>query len=258
MHPASTTPSVAPPTSSSARSTARWAGSTAAATATRFARTAIQSKNKRPPRSPTACGSLPPEGAAGRLGAARRRPEPPRSLTACGPLPPEGAAGPLGAAPREPEGFFDRWSRRKQQVRAGEVPPEPVVRTEDEALEPAAPPGPSPSVLPAAQAPPPLTLADVQALDIDSDFKPFVAEGVAPEVKNAAFRKLFADPHFNVMDGLDTYIDDYAKPSPLPDSVLRQMASAKFLKLFEEEPEETPGNDGLPDVARSEERRVGK
>jgi O-antigen ligase len=30
-----------------------------------------------PPRSPTACGSLPPEGAAGRLGAARRRPGPP-------------------------------------------------------------------------------------------------------------------------------------------------------------------------------------
>jgi hypothetical protein len=39
---------------------------------------------------------------------------------------------------------------------------------------------------------------------------------VAPEVKNAAFKKLFADPHFNVMDGLDIYIDDYSKPDPLP------------------------------------------
>src|SRR5437868_5991435 len=32
-----------------------------------------------PPRSPTACGSLPPEGAAGRLGAARRRPPRPHA-----------------------------------------------------------------------------------------------------------------------------------------------------------------------------------
>src|SRR5437868_4372898 len=68
MHPASTTPSVAPPTSSSARSTARWAGSTAAATATRFARTAIQSKNKWPPRSLTACGRCPPRGPQAALG----------------------------------------------------------------------------------------------------------------------------------------------------------------------------------------------
>ena len=43
-------------------------------------------------------------------------------------------------------------------------------------------------------------------------------------------KKLFADPHFNVMDGLDTYIDDYAKPDPIPPAMLRQLASAKFLK----------------------------
>ena len=146
----------------------------------------------------------------------------------------------------EPEGFFDRWSRRKQQVRAGELPAEPAATAGSEPPELAAPPAP------AAEAPPPLTLADAEALGIDSDFKPFVAEGVAPEVRNAAFRQLFADPHFNVMDGLDIYIDDYAKPSPLPDSVLRQMASAKFLKLFEEDPQETPENDGLADVAQSE------
>ena len=29
-------------------------------------------------------------------------------------------------------------------------------------------------------------------------------------------KKLFSDPHFNVMDGLDTYIDDYGKPDPIP------------------------------------------
>jgi hypothetical protein len=47
------------------------------------------------------------------------------------------------------------------------------------------------------------------------------ARDVAPEVKNAAIKKLFADPHFNVMDGLDTYIDDYSKPDPIPPEMLR-------------------------------------
>ena len=71
---------------------------------------------------------------------------------------------------------------------------------------------------------------------------------MAPEVKNAAFRKLFADPHFNVMDRLDIYIDDYSNPAPLPDSMLRQMASAKFMKLFDDEDEvtEAPPADNSP------------
>jgi hypothetical protein len=56
-------------------------------------------------------------------------------------------------------------------------------------------------------------------------------------VKNAAMKKLFSDPHFNVMDGLDTYIDDYGKPDPIPPEMLRQLASAKFLNLFREEEE---------------------
>jgi hypothetical protein len=40
------------------------------------------------------------------------------------------------------------------------------------------------------------------------------------------------------MDGLDIYIDDYSQPDPLPQSMLRQMASAKFLKLFDDDEEE--------------------
>lgn len=158
------------------------------------------------------------------------------------------------------EGFFDRWSRRKQQVRAGHVPDELPKPQEPLPDRPAAPPTTEPETL--ASEPPadavetqPLTLDDVKALQIDSDFRPFVARNVAPDVRNAAFRKLFSDPRFNVMDGLDTYIDDYSKPSPLPAGALRQMASAKFLKLFDEDPahpEETPKGDGLDAVAKSE------
>ena len=78
------------------------------------------------------------------------------------------------------------------------------------------------------------TLADAQALTPESDFKPFMARGVAADVKNAAMKKLFTDPHYNVMDRLDTYIDDYSLPDPIPDAMLRQMVSAKFLNLFDE------------------------
>ena len=42
------------------------------------------------------------------------------------------------------------------------------------------------------------------------------------------------------MDGLDTYIDDYSKPDPLPASMVRQMAQAAFLGLIEPEPQPAP------------------
>ena len=54
-------------------------------------------------------------------------------------------------------------------------------------------------------------------------------------MKNAALKTLFTDPHFNVMDGLDTYIDDYGIPDPLPAGMLRQMAQSQFLGLFTED-----------------------
>jgi hypothetical protein len=169
------------------------------------------------------------------------------------------------------ENFFDRWSRRKKEARE-EVLPSPAVQEVEEAavaridtvapLPAAANPAAGPPSEAQEEIPPP-TLADAQALTPESDFRPFVARNVAPEVKNTAFKKLFADPQFNVMDGLDTYVDDYSKSTPIPDSVLRQMASAKFLKLFEHEeeaevqhesgaPAETPQDDVPPDVAQSE------
>ncbi len=46
-------------------------------------------------------------------------------------------------------------------------------------------------------------------------------------LKRSALKKLFADPHFNVMDGLDVYIDDYSKPDPLPAAMLAQLRQAQ-------------------------------
>jgi hypothetical protein len=153
-------------------------------------------------------------------------------------------------------GFLGRWSQRKAAVRAGApVPPEPAVVSRANDVSQGAPhrPGaPVPvladgepaSALPASvvRAPTPdaatPTLQQAQQLTCESDFSPFVARGVAPEVRNAAMKQLFADPHFNVMDGLDIYIDDYSQPDPLPQALLRQMASAQFMQLVE--PESTP------------------
>lgn len=149
------------------------------------------------------------------------------------------------------EGFFGRWSRRKQEalaqqpepetapergnekVRAPELPPEHAAAAQAE-------PGKS-----VANAPLP-TLEDVRALTPDSDFQPFMRSGVGAEVRNAAMKKLFTDPHFNVMDGLDIYIDDYSQPDPMPAGMLRKMASAQFLKLVPEPTEqalERPAQD---------------
>lgn len=131
------------------------------------------------------------------------------------------------------EGVFSRWSQRKTLARQGVVLPEPEVAPAPAVVVPSPP---SATVLPPTEpepAPAPLTMADVQALTPVSDFSPFVARTVSPEVRNAAMKKLFTDPHYNVMDRLDIYIDDYNLADPLPAKMLQQMVSAQFLKLVQ-------------------------
>lgn len=142
----------------------------------------------------------------------------------------------------EDGGFLSRWSRRKAALREGqELPAEP----------PPAPPVPvaAPVVVqapveaapePADGAEPPPTLEQARSLTPASDFTRFVARDVDPAVKNTALKKLFADPQFNVMDGLDTYIDDYGRPDPMPESMLRQMVQSQLLGLFRDEEEAAP------------------
>lgn len=141
--------------------------------------------------------------------------------------------------------FLSRWSRRKAAVREGaSVPDEPPLA--DPVTEPV-----QPEPLPAAVAQTPATpteapadlpamptMADVALLRPGDNIARFVARGVDEGVKRAALKTLFADPHFNVMDGLDTYIDDYGKPDPIPPDVLRRLRQSEALGLFDDE--ETP------------------
>ncbi len=175
------------------------------------------------------------------------------------------------------DGFLSRWARRKAEVKRGVVEPAtaaggsgqdatsppaspatevpatgvPAARSDGQSPTPAAasigvltgqaaqaPGGVGASVAP-SPAPTPLpTLQDVALLTRSSDYSRFVQPGVAPGVKNAALKKLFSDPHYNIMDGLDTYIDDYGQPDPIPLAMLRQMNQSKALGLFDHEEEE--------------------
>ena len=142
--------------------------------------------------------------------------------------------------------FLSRWSQRKAQVRSGMLPAEPVPAAPavaaPAAAEPSAPASttaPPLAPLPApAPALPPVTMDDVDALTHASDYSRFVAPGVASGVRNAAMKKLFSDPHFNIMDGLDIYIGDYGQPDPIPPEMLRRMVQSKFLGLFDDEAED--------------------
>jgi len=119
------------------------------------------------------------------------------------------------------EGFLRRWARRKTEVRTGTAPmPEAPAPAAVPALADA---GPQP-----AAAPVPLpTMDDVARLTRDSDFSAFVARGVDAAVRRTALKTLFADPHFNTMDGLDVYIGDYTTPSPMSEAMLASLAHAK-------------------------------
>jgi hypothetical protein len=140
--------------------------------------------------------------------------------------------------------FLSRWSRRKQGLETPEpaqpkTDNRPAVAVGGQANLPshcAEPPvanaANTKAPEPEAQRPPLPTLDDARALTPSSDFQPFMQQGVAADVRNTAVKKLFTDPHFNVMDGLDIYIGDYNTPDPLPPGMLQKMVGAQFLNLF--------------------------
>ena len=149
------------------------------------------------------------------------------------------------------EKFLSRWSRLKRDTKVAEPDLAGQTAQADRPgvtapLQQREKEGGAESTLP--QLPP------VDELTLDSDFRGFFHPKVDEDVKRAALKKLFSDPHFNVMDGLDTYIDDYSKPDPLPVEMLAQMRSAQ--KIFKwarnelEEGETAPVQlDSPPDSA---------
>ncbi len=175
--------------------------------------------------------------------------------------------------PVQPEegGFLSRWSQRKQALNKGvelaetSLPAKPVLAV-DLKLKAAIAPVESAQGAPdlivkddgAPELPPPPTMEDAHALTPQSDFKPFMRTDVAPAVKNAAMKQLFKDPHFNVMDMMDIYVDDYSKPDPLPPEMLRKMAVTKFLGFWKEEEEAEAKKAAEEQKAREDAQAEGK
>jgi hypothetical protein len=123
--------------------------------------------------------------------------------------------------PKDDDAFLSRWSRRKIAAREGESLPEP---------KPPEPTPAAPAAVTAAEAPAKPDLPPLDSLEgLKSDYRAFMQPGVDEDVKRAAIKKLFADPQFNVMDGLDVYIDDYTNFEPLPAAMLGKIAAVKYL-----------------------------
>ncbi len=113
--------------------------------------------------------------------------------------------------------FLKRWARRKREA-ALKTPVEKAAET------------------PAAELPP------IDSLTFDSDFSAFLRANVDEKVKRAALKKLLHDPRFNVMDGLDTYIDDYTRNEGVSEEMLKTLEHARST-LFPpqaSEPAQTP------------------
>lgn len=120
------------------------------------------------------------------------------------------------------KGFLGRWSRLKREAAAAE--PLPPVEAPVAIVPPQAPDAGQAarpdSDVPAE--PPPL-----ESLGFDSDYRAFFGQKVDEGLKRAALKKLFHTPHFNTMDGLDVYIEDFNLYEPLPASMVSQLAHAK-------------------------------
>lgn len=135
-------------------------------------------------------------------------------------------------------GFLNRWSRLKsgEQLEPETKPTDPLKQELASSPEAKAPNNDTQDTTPSA------TLEDVEKIDrFAPDFSAFMKPDVDPAVQQAAMKKMFSDPHFNIMDGLDIYIDDYSKPDPIPLEMLKRMVQSDMLNIFRKDDEEAPG-----------------
>jgi hypothetical protein len=121
------------------------------------------------------------------------------------------------------EPFLSRWSRRKLDAKVDAPGGAPQAAGLPFAA-PAAPP------VPATEPP-----APAEPQSGTPEYREFFDPRVDEKLRRTALKQLFSEPQFNVMDGLDTYIDDYSKPDPIPAAMLRQLNQAKALFLFDDE-----------------------
>jgi len=124
--------------------------------------------------------------------------------------------------PRAGQTFLRRWSRLKREAAAT---PAATATKHGSRVSPDAPAAELPSL---------------ESLSFESDFRVFMRARIDEGIRRAALKKLFRDPRFNVMDGLDVYIDDYSKDDPIPPGMLAQLEHARTT-LFGPRPDADAG-----------------
>ena len=113
------------------------------------------------------------------------------------------------------EEFLERWSRRKldtQQANPGAPAGDATAATDT---------GPATEepqkLLTDADMPP------IETLDENSDYAPFLSPGVSDDLRQQALRKLFRQPGFNIIDGLNDYDEDFTQFAGLGSMITHEM-----------------------------------
>lgn len=144
-------------------------------------------------------------------------------------------------------GFVRRWSRLKRAT--GEKAETPDLDLEaaavggDLALDETPDDGQSDEELKEIAAE---DLPDIDSLQADSDFTPFMQAGVPEKIKNLALRKLWrSDPILANVDGLNDYDDDFKAAMEIGTAFIEKARAegVKFIGEHPDEPEEAEVQD---------------
>ena len=138
----------------------------------------------------------------------------------------------------EDEGPLARWSRLKRRSgsarsgRRGAAAPVTVANVDPGFPAASVPEDGVPAVAPGEDTPAggdaAKDLPPVDGLDKDSDYTPFLGDGVPEKLARAAMRKLWrSDPIFAFRDGLDDYDDDYTIIETIAKAVTSKAGKAK-------------------------------
>ncbi len=113
------------------------------------------------------------------------------------------------------EDFVARWSRRKlDALRDDQDAPGTEMAAVTLPESPAAAPEPE---LTDADMPP------IETLDENSDYSPFLSPGVSDDLRRQALRKLFVQPDYNIVDGLNDYDEDFTQFAGLAGILTHEM-----------------------------------
>ncbi len=150
--------------------------------------------------------------------------------------------------PTDAGSFLQRWSRRKQAVQAGVVPTEAAA--EDATQLAAIDPQRAAQASPGRSADADAKHTELPSLDslqgLQSDYLDFMQPKVTQQLKRAALKKLFADPHFNVIDRFEAYSEDYTQADPIPAAMLRGLNQAKGLLFPHDDPKQGASQQDAP------------